>query len=320
MWSVKCLPKPGSARIASRSAAGVGCSLRVTAQVSPWSAIGSCVVISCLVLVPLGRRQHATGPASPAGTGREPVGRPRPSMSPMHTEPAATRQPIDTVVFDLGGVLIDWDPRHLYRQLFSDPEEMEVFLRDVVSPDWNAEQDSGRTWAEATALLMEQHPQHEDMIRAYVDRWSDMLAGPIEGTVAILSEVRDAGFRIYALTNWSAETFPRARGLFPFLDWFEGIVVSGDERIREAGPGDLAADHRAVRARSGDDRVHRRHAPQRRGRRQPGLQGHPLREPGTAPGAAGRAGGAPGAGGPDAAAVPSAAGAWCSRRPDAWRY
>ncbi len=154
----------------------------------------------------------------------------------MHTEPAATRRPIDTVVFDLGGVLIDWDPRHLYRQLFSDPEEMEVFLRDVVSPDWNNEQDSGRTWAEATALLMEQHPQHEDMIRAYVDRWSDMLAGPIEGTVAILAEVRDAGCRIYALTNWSAETFPRARGLFPFLDWFEGIVVSGDERIRKPDP------------------------------------------------------------------------------------
>jgi len=154
----------------------------------------------------------------------------------MHTEPAAPRQPIDTVVFDLGGVLIDWDPRHLYRQLFSDPEEMEVFLRDVVSPDWNNEQDSGRTWAEATALLMEQHPQHEDMIRAYVDRWSDMLAGPIEGTVAILAEVRDAGCRIYALTNWSAETFPRARGLFPFLDWFEGIVVSGDERIRKPDP------------------------------------------------------------------------------------
>ena len=154
----------------------------------------------------------------------------------MHSEPADTQRPIDTVVFDLGGVLIDWDPRHLYRQLFSDPEEMEVFLRDVVSPDWNNEQDSGRTWAEATALLMEQHPQHEDMIRAYVDRWSDMLAGPIEGTVAILAEVRDAGCRIYALTNWSAETFPRARGLFPFLDWFEGIVVSGDERIRKPDP------------------------------------------------------------------------------------
>lgn len=143
---------------------------------------------------------------------------------------------ITTVVFDLGGVLIDWDPRHLYRQLFSDPQEMEVFLRDVVSPDWNAQQDSGRTWAEATAELLTRHPDHEEMIRAYSERWAEMLAGPIEGTVGVLEEVREAGFRILALTNWSAETFPRARGMFPFLAWFEGIVVSGDERIKKPDP------------------------------------------------------------------------------------
>jgi 2-haloacid dehalogenase len=143
---------------------------------------------------------------------------------------------ITTVVFDLGGVLIDWDPRHLYRQLFSDPQEMEVFLRDVVSPDWNAQQDSGRTWAEATAELLAKHPDQEAMIRAYADRWAEMLAGPIAGTVDILREVRDRGLRLYALTNWSAETFPRARPMFPFLDWFEGIVVSGDERIKKPDP------------------------------------------------------------------------------------
>ncbi len=144
--------------------------------------------------------------------------------------------PITTVVFDLGGVLIDWDPRHLYRQMFSDTEEMEVFLRDVVSPDWNAEQDSGRTWAEATSLLVAEHPQHEPLISAYVERWEEMLAGPIEGTVDVLSDVRALGLRLYALTNWSAETFPRARPLFPFLGWFEGIVVSGDEGIRKPDP------------------------------------------------------------------------------------
>ena len=129
---------------------------------------------------------------------------------------------ITAVVFDLGGVLIDWDPRHLYRQMFADPQEMEVFLRDVVSPDWNAEQDAGRTWAEATALLVEEHPHHEEMIAAYVERWHEMLAGPIAGTVAILAEIRDAGIPIFALTNWSAETFPRAWPLFPFLEWFRG--------------------------------------------------------------------------------------------------
>jgi len=143
---------------------------------------------------------------------------------------------ITTVVFDLGGVLIDWDPRHLYRQLFSDPQEMEVFLRDVVSPDWNAQQDSGRTWAEATAELLAKHPDREEMIRVYSERWAEMLAGPIAGTVDVLREVRDLGMRVYALTNWSAETFPRARLMFPFLEWFEGIVVSGDERIKKPDP------------------------------------------------------------------------------------
>ena len=158
------------------------------------------------------------------------------TMTAMLPDLSVTPPSIAAVVFDLGGVLIDWDPRHLYRQMFADPEEMEVFLRDVVSPDWNAEQDSGRTWAEATALLLDEHPQHEPLITAYVDRWEEMLAGPFDLTVAILSEVRDRGLHIYALTNWSAETFPRARALFPFLAWFEGIVVSGDEGIRKPDP------------------------------------------------------------------------------------
>src|SRR5690349_5566695 len=108
---------------------------------------------------------------------------------PGRYHPGMPEPTITTVVFDLGGVLIDWDPRHLYRQLFSDPQEMEVFLRDVVSPDWNAEQDSGRTWAEATAELLAQHPDHEAMILAYSERWAEMLAGPISGTVDILREV-----------------------------------------------------------------------------------------------------------------------------------
>ena len=94
----------------------------------------------------------------------------------MRPDQLARSPSITTVVFDLGGVLIDWDPRHLYRQMFSDPEEMEIFLRDVVSPDWNAEQDSGRTWAEATALLLEQHPEQEPMITAYVERLDGDMA------------------------------------------------------------------------------------------------------------------------------------------------
>lgn len=139
---------------------------------------------------------------------------------------------IEAVVFDLGGVLIDWDPRHLYRKLFDDEAEMEAFLRDVCSPAWNLEQDRGRALAEATALLSERHPHEAERIAAYYGRWPEMLGGPVAESVAILEELhRRAEVRLLALTNWSAETFPYATANFPFLARFEGIVVSGQERL-----------------------------------------------------------------------------------------
>jgi 2-haloacid dehalogenase len=132
------------------------------------------------------------------------------------------------VIFDLGGVLIDWDPRHLYRDLFSDDEAMETFLAEVTTPAWNEEQDAGRPWDDAVATLAERHPDQRQLIEAYRRRWPEMLAGPIEDTVAVLEELRATRVRLFALSNWSAETFPIARGRFPFLDWFEGIVISGE--------------------------------------------------------------------------------------------
>ena len=140
------------------------------------------------------------------------------------------------VVFDLGGVLIDWDPRHLYRKLLADEAAVEEFLATVCTPEWNAELDRGRPFAEGVAELVERHPEHAAAIAAYHERWPEMVAGDIPGTVEVLAELRAAGVPLYALTNWSAETFPRARPLFPFLDWFEGIVVSGDERIKKPDP------------------------------------------------------------------------------------
>jgi 2-haloacid dehalogenase len=135
---------------------------------------------------------------------------------------------IDAVVFDLGGVLIDWNPRYLYRSLFDgDEAAMERFLAEVTTPEWNAEQDAGRTWREAVDALVAIHPDRRDLILAYHERWADMLGGPIEGTVAILDELRQAGVRVAALSNWSAETFPIAQVRYPFLGWFETIVVSG---------------------------------------------------------------------------------------------
>jgi len=146
-------------------------------------------------------------------------------------------EPLTAAVFDLGGVLIDWDPRHLYRSLFDgDDDAMERFLAEVTTPAWNAEQDAGRTWQDAVDLLVAQHPDRRDLIVAYRERWTDMLAGPIDGTVEVLADLRRTGVRLAAITNWSAETFPVAKRRYAFLDWFETIVVSGEEGIVKPDP------------------------------------------------------------------------------------
>jgi len=139
-----------------------------------------------------------------------------------------------TVTFDLGGVLIDWNPRYLYQQLFDDDDEMERFLAEVTTQEWNAAQDAGRPWSEAVAVLTEKFPDHRDLIDAYHTRWPEMLGDAIHGTVAVLHELRGRGVRLYALSNWSAETFPIARERYPFLGWFDGIVISGE--VKAAKP------------------------------------------------------------------------------------
>jgi len=144
--------------------------------------------------------------------------------------------PITAVVFDLGGVLIDWDPRYLYRELIEDEAEMEHFLATVTTPEWNRAQDAGRPWAEAVEELAQHHPERRELIEAYWLRWHETLGDAIQPTVAVLDELRGTGLRLFALTNWSGETFPVARPRFPFLEWFEGIVVSGDERLIKPDP------------------------------------------------------------------------------------
>jgi 2-haloacid dehalogenase len=140
------------------------------------------------------------------------------------------------VVFDLGGVLIDWDPRYLYRKLLADEAAVEEFLATVCTPEWNAEQDRGRPFAEGIAELVERHPVHAAAITAYHERWPEMLGGGIPGVVELLAELRAAGVPLYALTNWSTETFGVARERFEFLDWFDGVVVSGEERMVKPDP------------------------------------------------------------------------------------
>jgi 2-haloacid dehalogenase len=144
---------------------------------------------------------------------------------------------ITTIIFDLGGVLIDWNPEYLYRKVFKDESEMKHFLETVCTPEWNEEQDAGRTLAEATDFLLKKYPEHEENIRLYYSRWQEMLAGAIEGTVRIFEKLKETKrFKIYALTNWSAETFPIALEKFEFLGWFDGVVVSGTEKKRKPFP------------------------------------------------------------------------------------
>ncbi len=142
------------------------------------------------------------------------------------------------IIFDLGSVLIDWNPRYLYRKIFTTEAEMEHFLEEICTSDWNEEQDAGRSLLDATELLIRKHPQYEAQIRAYYGRWKEMLAGEIPDSVALLKELKESGkYRLYALTNWSNETFPLALVEYKFLQWFDGIVVSGREKQRKPSPG-----------------------------------------------------------------------------------
>jgi 2-haloacid dehalogenase len=143
---------------------------------------------------------------------------------------------IDAVVFDLGGVLLDWDPRYLYRKLFADEAEMEAFLRDVCTMEWHMSHDRGVPFAESCAALSAAHPQYAELIDAWGTRSEEMIAGPIEGTVEILDELLDRGVACYALTNMERETYPRRLERYAFMRRFAGTVVSSDEGVVKPDP------------------------------------------------------------------------------------
>lgn len=144
---------------------------------------------------------------------------------------------INTIIFDLGGVLIDWNPRYLYRKIFKTEDEVTWFLENICTSEWNDAQDAGRSFEEATLELIAKHPEWELPIRAWYERWQETIPGPLHETVEILKYFKsNASHRLYALTNWSAQTFPWALDNFEFLHWFEGIVVSGVEKTRKPFP------------------------------------------------------------------------------------
>jgi 2-haloacid dehalogenase len=145
--------------------------------------------------------------------------------------------PINTIIFDLGAVLIDWNPRYLYRKIFKTEEEIDWFLHHVCTSEWNEKQDAGRSFEAATRELVQQFPEHTSAIEAWYGRWTETIQGAIPGTVEILEALRNSKkYKLYALTNWSAETFPWALANFEFLQWFDGIVVSGEEKTRKPFP------------------------------------------------------------------------------------
>jgi len=140
------------------------------------------------------------------------------------------------IVFDLGMVLIEWDPRHVYRKVFKSQVDMEWFLTHVCHPEWNLEQDKGRSFDDGVAEATARHPKHAAEIAMYRDRWMEMVPGAIMGSVDILEALHKKGAALYAITNWNGDTFRATRPRFAFLNHFRDIVVSGDERLLKPEP------------------------------------------------------------------------------------
>lgn len=154
----------------------------------------------------------------------------------MSSHTPAQLPPIEAVVFDVGGVLLDWNPRHLYRKLIADDAEMERFLEGVCSPSWHALHDRGVSTTASCEELASRYPQYSELIWAWSRRSEEMIGGVDTGTVEVLRAVKETGLPCYALTNMEAETYPLRLRRFPFLRWFDGTVVSGQEGIAKPDP------------------------------------------------------------------------------------
>ena len=183
------------------------------------------------------------------------------------------------VVFDIGNVLLHWDPRALYRKIFATEDEVEWFLANVCTSEWNLEQDRGRSFAEAVAEATARHPAHAAAIAAYDTRWHETLTHAIDGSVSILDELKGRGTPLYAITNWHQTKFRETRERYPFLGHFRDIVVSGDERVLKPDPAifHLLLDRNGLAAEDClfiDDNVHNVE-----GARAVGMQAHHFTTP-----------------------------------------
>jgi 2-haloacid dehalogenase len=138
-------------------------------------------------------------------------------------------QTVKAILFDFGNVLLEWNPRHIYRRYFPGNEEaMEQFLEEVSFMDWNAQQDKGRPFTEGVADLSRQYPHYSDLIQAYHDNWRESIGAALSGTVELMKRLKEAGYLVYGLSNWSAETFPLVREKFDFFSLLDDIIISGE--------------------------------------------------------------------------------------------
>ncbi len=158
-------------------------------------------------------------------------------MSETSNFQLASSSPIKNIIFDFGGVVMDWNPRYFFKDYFKDDEKMEFFLKNIAEDEWNAEQDRGRTLAEGTEIQVAKFPDWEKEIRAYYDHWSTMLKSDIPQNVEVLRRLAKTEYQLFGLTNWSHETFPYALENYDFFELFDGkIVVSGQEKLIKPNP------------------------------------------------------------------------------------
>lgn len=143
---------------------------------------------------------------------------------------------IKNIVFDFGGVLIDWNPHYLYRQIFDEEQDMLWFLENVCTPEWNLELDKGYPFHKAVSELQQKYPEYKGPIKAYHEQWHEMLGGEISDSVKILNDLQSRNYPVYGLTNWSSETYPIAYKNYDFLKSLDGIVVSGEEKMVKPDP------------------------------------------------------------------------------------
>ncbi len=143
---------------------------------------------------------------------------------------------IDTIIFDFGGVLVDWNPHYIYDSYFGDTRKADYFLTNICTSTWNAQMDGGKPFAEGIAEKIAEHPEYEKEIRMYWTDWKQMMGKQIDGMQELLQDLKTAGYHIYGLSNWSAETFYQIRPKYPIFDLLEGFVLSGDEKCLKPEP------------------------------------------------------------------------------------